>query len=714
VHPPRHPAQRPGRRRLPAGPVGVAVAALLLVVLVVAVDLVNSAADRAVAKVEPGVTGVLPGLVMSGCGAVVLARRPRHGVGLVLAATGLFWLVDSLCGAWAAFGAADAIPPAGGRFAYWVLERVGSLLLAGLPLLLLLYPDGRLPRGRMRGYAAAVLVAVLSLPVVLIVAPAEAVYPPGYPVFEAYRAYAPLSVPLPVDVATALLVITRLVSFSALVAAVVGVALRYRGSDEEDRRRLRWLLWAGALCVLTVVLGLLLRGSWVPTAGLTVAVAVTSVSATIGVLRPDLADIDGLVAATVTWAGVAAVVLAVDAAVVALTTRWLGDRLDTQQLVVLVLLVAVVLYTPVRQGVGVLVRRLLFGRRGDRYEVVSALAARLEEAGEVEDQLPALAAAVAATFKLRFVRVEVLQAHGDRLTASFGTPPQRTRELPISYRGELIGRLLLPASGVRALLSGRDQALLVDVTRQAAVAVRTSRLAAELQQSREGLVLAREDDRRRIRRNLHDGLGPALGGVALRLDAAGNAVRSDPARAEQLLTQARTEVREALADVRRLVHDLRPPALDDLGLRGALEQQADRARSAPLRVDLALADLPSLPAAVEVAAYRIASEALTNVVRHAGASTVVIEVAAESGQLRVEVTDDGVGIAADVVAGVGLRSIRERVSELGGRCEVSCPPGGGTRVRAWLPLGDPTSPPTTPPTTSSAAASPRVPSEAVR
>ena len=236
------------------------------------------------------------------------------------------------------------------------------------------------------------------------------------------------------------------------------------------------------------------------------------------------------------------------------------------------------------------------------------------------------------------------------------------------------------------MLSGRDQGLLVDLVRQAAVAIRASLLATEVQESRERLVLGREEDRRRIRRDLHDGLGPALGGVALRLDAAGNAVTADPERAAELVRLARAEVREALDDVRRLVHDLRPPALDDLGLEAALRQQAERLRP-QVAVAVDAAGLDGLPAAVEVAAYRIVSEALTNVVRHAGAARGTVRLEGGPTALEVSVGDDGRGIGTDVSAGVGLLSMRERAEELGGQCEVRCPEEGGTVVHAVLPYG---------------------------
>ena len=260
------------------------------------------------------------------------------------------------------------------------------------------------------------------------------------------------------------------------------------------------------------------------------------------------------------------------------------------------------------------------------------------------------------------------------------------QELDIAYRGDHVGRLVLPVVGVRSMLSRRDQGLLVDLVRQAAIAIRASLLASEVQESRERLVLGREDDRRRIRRDLHDGLGPALGGVALRLQAADNAVETDPARARELVTLARTEVREALDDVRRLVHDLRPPALDDLGLVAAVRQQAERIRP-EVAVEVVADELTGLPAGVEVAAYRIVSEALANVVKHAAADHAEVRLVLTGTALDVEVRDDGRGIGPDVTAGVGLHSLRERAEELGGHCEVTCPPEGGTVVRARLPLG---------------------------
>jgi signal transduction histidine kinase len=219
-------------------------------------------------------------------------------------------------------------------------------------------------------------------------------------------------------------------------------------------------------------------------------------------------------------------------------------------------------------------------------------------------------------------------------------------------------------------------------------------MTADVQRSRGQLVTAREEERRRLRRDLHDGLGPALAGVAMRLEATGALVERDPAAAREQLAQLRAETSEAIDDIRRLVYELRPPQLDELGLVGAIEERAARlavgegaeARGLRVRVE-APPELPVLPAAVEVAAYRIAQEALANVVRHSGARGCTVRIALDGG-LDLEVRDDGGGLSEQHRPGVGLGSMRERAAELGGSCTVEQSNGGGTVVRAHLPLPD--------------------------
>ena len=216
-------------------------------------------------------------------------------------------------------------------------------------------------------------------------------------------------------------------------------------------------------------------------------------------------------------------------------------------------------------------------------------------------------------------------------------------------------------------------------------------LTADLQLARQRLVTTREEERRRLRRDLHDGLGPQLASLSLKADTARNFVADDPAAVDRLLVEFKGQTQDAISDIRRLVHGLRPPALDQLGLAGALREQAN-SLSGDRGVQIIVAApevLPALPAAVEVAAYRIVTEALTNVVRHAEATRCTVWLCLDDGALHLAVDDDGAGLPADYRAGVGLSSMRERAEELGGACriEARAPQAGGTRVAAWLPVG---------------------------
>jgi signal transduction histidine kinase len=211
---------------------------------------------------------------------------------------------------------------------------------------------------------------------------------------------------------------------------------------------------------------------------------------------------------------------------------------------------------------------------------------------------------------------------------------------------------------------------------------------AELQRSREGLISAREEERRRLRRDLHDGVGPQLAALMLELETAGDLV-SENHEASALMAKLSRRAREIVSDVRRSVHALRPPALDELGLVGALEEAAIQYGPAGLRISVEdPEELSQLPAAVEVACYRIVQEALANVVRHAGASNCSIRIHSdeEASVLVVEVEDDGRGIRDHDRTGVGLISMRERTEELGGRCAVRRLGDGGTLVTALLPF----------------------------
>lgn len=281
----------------------------------------------------------------------------------------------------------------------------------------------------------------------------------------------------------------------------------------------------------------------------------------------------------------------------------------------------------------------------------------------------------------------VYAVDGDPLAGSAG--PTAGLRVPLLHQGESVGHLeVWTRRGDE--LKARDLRLLEDLGPQLGVAIEAVRLKRDLQRARERLVAALEEERRRLRRELHDGLGPTLTGITLRADAVTNLLEKDPARSHELLIELRAAASDAIAEVRRLIYGLRPTALDEFGLLGAIRVQTfglDGAESPGLEmvVDGGV-ELPPLPAAVEVAAYRIVTEAITNAARHSGAQSCRVRIVAGV-DLELEVTDDGHGWEGHLTPGVGIQSMRERAAELGGVVTVARNPGGGTSVRARLPLG---------------------------
>ena len=259
--------------------------------------------------------------------------------------------------------------------------------------------------------------------------------------------------------------------------------------------------------------------------------------------------------------------------------------------------------------------------------------------------------------------------------------------MPLVYQSETVGQMILAQRAPGEPFSDMDRQLLETIARQAGVAAYNVRLTQDLQHSRERLVTTREEERRRLRRDLHDGLGPVLAAMSFKLDAVYNLADRDAVAVRQLAVELKTQMLEALTDIRRIAYNLRPPALDELGLVGALREHIASCNQAQeLQITLeAPESAPPLPAAVEVAAYRIALEALTNVSRHAGAQHCSVRLSLP-GDLYLEVTDDGRGLPDAVRAGVGLTSMRERAEELGGTCRAEGLPQGGTGVMARLPL----------------------------
>jgi len=264
-----------------------------------------------------------------------------------------------------------------------------------------------------------------------------------------------------------------------------------------------------------------------------------------------------------------------------------------------------------------------------------------------------------------------LGEEGD-IAAVYGAPTREVIRLPLMYQSKITGYLEVAYRAPGESFSPLDLRLLENIARQAGAAAHAAKLTTDLRHSRQRLVTAREEERRRFRRDLHDGLGPTLASLTLKLDAIRNLMRDDPDKADILLSELKTQTRGTIQDIRELVYDLRPPALDELGLIGAIQSFIEAQQSEGLKITLDTPkSLPNLPAAFEVALYRIALEGITNTIRHANANQATIRIYPRNDHnLVIDIIDDGTGLPKMYPTGVGLASMRERAEELGGTFEI--------------------------------------------
>ena len=658
-----------GDRLLRRLAVGITVAALLLCAAAVVLHEVY-------ARRGFGGEGLSGGdLVLGGlfpiAGAVVLWRQPRNAAGWVLMSAALV-SVSALAHQWAyAGGVADpgSLPwvPAAVWFAswtyipYWVQPT----------LLPVLFPDGRLPSPRWRRFVVAVasLLALLTLVSMFkadddveglgLLNPLGMYWLPD----AAHVVWAPLqfgSVMLLWVVGTPI--------------ALTGLVLRLRRSAGRERAQLLWLA-LGFVAIPVLVLAAFVVPGLPSDFAFVLGFACIPVGLAVAVLRHQMLDVEVVVNRTVVYALLTAAGVAAYLATAALVSRYAGADGAGPLIAACVVAVAAAGRSRLQRWVD----RRLFGARRDPYSVVQQVGASTAEATAPGEALDALVVTVRDALRLPFV--QLLDEHGE-VVAESGAPVVGTHVLPVVDRGRRRGVLVVGRRSRGERLHGAEESALLDVARRAGALLSAQQLTSDLQRSYEQAVLAREEERRRLRRDLHDGVGPSLAGMALQLDSLAGRLGEPElaARAGQL----RDRLQGTVTEVRRIVDGLRPAVLDELGLVAALEALAtspgDRVH---VRVDAAVPG--ELPAAVEVAAFRIASEAVANALRHGDARTVDVRLGVADDALVLSVGDDGSGFGADATAGVGLRSMHDRAAEVGGHVDVDSAPGGGTRVVAVLP-----------------------------
>ncbi len=575
-----------------------------------------------------------------------------------------------------------------------ILE-IQSALFAVMPLLFYLFPNGRFVPSWTR-YAALLLLLV----------------PAFIRVFSAE--WTSTMTPLAWFIISAYVVL--------LGAGIYAQIYRYRRvASPVERQQSKWVVFG--LLLSFVIMGILqipyavvlqipagvAHPWWQPLNGLAwwLTLTILPLSLAIAVMRYRLWDIDVIINRALVYGTLTASI----AAIYILLIVILGALFQTSGNLVISLLataLVAVLFQPWRERLQRGVNRLTYGERDDPYAVISRLGQRLEATLAPDAVLPTIVETVAQALRVPYAAIELMKEGGRKTQVTFPSPiigrhdaisriapnsrgirdvtsPSSFVRLTLIYQHEPLGELVVAPRVGEEKFSDADMRLLETLANQASIAAHAVRLTSDLQHSRARLVTAREEERRRIRRDLHDGLGPVLASLAMQADNAREWTHIDPDKTEAALAEITVKAQAALQDIRRLVYDLRPPALDELGLVGALRQSAANFPNG-LHIEIdAPEPLPLLSAAVEVAAYRIAQETLNNAARHSRARHCTVRISTQDG-LRLEISDDGVGLPPDVRAGVGLISMRERAVELGGSCMIESTRGGGTCVIVRLPL----------------------------
>jgi len=491
----------------------------------------------------------------------------------------------------------------------------------------------------------------------------------------------------------------RIAQISLLPSSVLPLAtallllLSYRATDDaESRQRMRWLLLtllAAGLAFLTIWTIPNLMGWQVPPANL-IALLWLPPTLAVGaaILRYRMFDIEVIVRRSLLYAS-----LTVSVVGIYLAGAWVLSRLFTRPGLAALLACGLVgfiappLHSFLRRRVG----RLVYGERDDPFEVLARLG-RIDVGADPRLVLQRVAETLAQTLRLPFVAIELRRAQSRfAVEASYGHDSGRSVTVPLTLADGALGRLILAVGPGREPFGPADRRLLDTLTRQVSRAASLVLLATELQQSREQIVLAREEERRRLHHRLHDGLGPDLAAGVMRMEAARELIARDADAAVRHLEEQIALTRSLIGDVRGLVYNLRPPALDQLGLAGALRERTSQLSQpdAPGGIRVLIQQegvLDDLPAAVEVAAFWIGVEAVSNAIRHAQVSSCWVCLSRRDAVLSIEIRDDGRGLPDRVRAGGGLISMRERTEELGGTCRVRRGESGGTVVEARLPI----------------------------
>ena len=641
-------------------------------------------------------------------GGLIVARQPRNLVGWSVVAHAFFFTFAEFSRQYALYGAITnpgALPFAHeiAWFAYWMW---GPGILFGFILLPLFFPNGRLVSPAWRSVLWYAILTSTFVTVSMAFSPGDHETP---------------GIPNPLGFFSVSYLETRVGDFAQimwLVGMLLGVSsllVRFRRANAQEKQQIKWIFYA--MLILVAVIFLPNTGVLAEITG-SLSIAGVWVAIGIAVLRYGLYNIDIIISRTLVYVALTAVIVAAYLLTAAVLGAFIPSGSNLVNALVAAGLVALI-FQPLRERLQRSVNRLLYGERDEPYALLTRLGRRIEETLAPDQTLPTIVETVASALKLPYAAIALGEGDERTLAAEYIRPrpdvpeagnsalaPSQLVTIPLVHQRQSLGEMRLGLRPGEQSFGPADWRLLNELARQVSAAVASAQLTHALQHAREQLIVAREEERRRLRRDLHDGLGPVLAAQRLKLGSARYFLNQDPAVTERLLAEQERDLDAAIQEVRRLIDNLRPPVLDDLGLAVAIQRVAaqygvtgeDGARHHErpgLQIDVEVpATLPPLPAAVEVACYRIVQEALTNVVRHAEARRcrVVLKVLERDGLPQTERTllltvgDDGRGLGMTGGNGLGLHSMRARAEELGGTISIGPNRPKGTLVRVLLPI----------------------------
>lgn len=655
-----------------------------------------SVSDASARTLLSFVLGPLYGIL----GSLIFVYRPQNRIGWLCLLIGFSLSGSTALDLYTVCGLDETITASGKEYIAWLLYSYGNFPILPLVMLLpMVYPTGRFFSPRWRWAAILVLIILFVTSTGMSLNPDLSqngvmyLFPLQSPVrfFDIPSWWPPFSNG-----------INNLTFVAARLLAIAAIVVRFRRSASDERQQIKWLAYYIAIAFGSSVFVFNLPSNhfglstddtiWFD---IMTAIAFLGIPVVIGIaiFKYRLYAIDLIINRTLVYGGLTLTVILIYTLIVGglgLLFHAAGNSIISLLATALI----AIAFQPARERLQRGINRLMFGQRNEPYAVLSHLSQQLQTTVVPAETLTSIVETIAATLKLPYAAIELVEQEAQIGQASVGEPLGEVVELPLRYQNERVGRLLVSPRSPSEHFTPQEEQLLADIAAQTGSVASATRLTLALQRSREQLVLAREEERRRIRRDLHDGLGPTLASQTLKLDMVLETLNGASPAAVDDIKLLKEQTQQMVADIRRLVYELRPPALDELGLLEALRshvaQLSGTNGSLHIAIDAAPEPLPALPAAIEVAAYRVALEAVTNVIRHAQAKVCRVRFnIAEDGQpskLLLTVTDDGIGMPVDLRAGVGLISMRERAEELGGTCTIKSNPSGGTQVSATLPI----------------------------